>query len=489
MKKLFYFLCAIASLFTIHSCTNDISEDFISQKKIKLTQDEVFSISYEETKDLEEKTLFDMVNAFANLQNGTTTRSNATSFKIVKESFINKEGEFKEQEQATRAINNDDITSKICEIEFSNGSSTGRAIVSANANFPSIIAFIPQCSSEKIMEQTGASELLHASKASYLYNTIKMKESVDSLRLPTLKKISKELEVPINEISYEKVKDNIVITDIEPVTRTTNTVQIGDIKMQILRNKSIFPLVKTNWGQGAPYNGWFASADVKNIQDWVRTEDGNKNFSSVPAGCVNIAMAQMMTDTHLYRIPQISFPFPKPKYSIWQSGTFTPNWSLMTQTPKLDDRGAGGLIDAQYLITDLYVENKTTSKKDWDGAVISSEVSEENMLKTMSKYFYYQQKNAFNADMAWAALRDSHLVLMLTSDHAFIISGILVTEKEIATRQLVKTNDVYWHANLGWADECTGYYKLDNDAHAYFDANGVQEWDYKMDYLNNIYAK
>ena len=66
MKKLFYSLCAIASLFTIHSCTNDISEDFISQKKIKLTQDEVFSISYEETKDLEEKTLFDMVNAFAN---------------------------------------------------------------------------------------------------------------------------------------------------------------------------------------------------------------------------------------------------------------------------------------------------------------------------------------------------------------------------------------------------------------------------------------
>ena len=149
MKKLFYFLCAIASLFTIHSCTNEISEDFISQKRVKLTQDEVFSISYNETKDLEDKTLFDMVNAFANLQNGTTTRSNAISFKIVKESFINKEGEFKEQEQATRAINNDDITSKICEIEFSNGSSIGRAIVSANANFPAIIAFIPKCGANR----------------------------------------------------------------------------------------------------------------------------------------------------------------------------------------------------------------------------------------------------------------------------------------------------------------------------------------------------
>ena len=100
MKKHFYFLCAIASLFTIYSCTNDVSEDFISQKKVKLTQDEVFSISYDETKDLEEKTLFNMVSAFANLQNGTTTRSNATSFKIVKESFINKE----QQEPLTMTI-------------------------------------------------------------------------------------------------------------------------------------------------------------------------------------------------------------------------------------------------------------------------------------------------------------------------------------------------------------------------------------------------
>lgn len=146
-----------------------------------------------------------MVSSFSELQGGNVTRSNVASFKIVKESFIYKEGEFKEQEQATRAISNDDITSKICEIEFSNGSSIGRAVVSANANFPGIIAFIPQCSSETMLKQTGASELLHASKASYLYNTIKMKELVDSLRLPTLEKVSKELKLPLDEISYEAI--------------------------------------------------------------------------------------------------------------------------------------------------------------------------------------------------------------------------------------------------------------------------------------------
>ncbi len=488
MRKLFYFLCTIASLFTIHSCTHDVSEDFISQKKIKLTQNEVLSISYDETKDLKEKTLFNMVNAFANLQNGTTTRSNATSFKIVKESFINKEGEFKEQEQATRAINNDDITSKIYEIEFSNGSSTGRAIVSANANFPAIIAFIPKCSSEKMLEQTGASKLVHASKASYLYNTIKMKETVDSLRLPTLEKISKELEIPVNEVSYEKVKNHITIIDAEPTTRST-AVQIGDIEMQIYHDKSIFPLVKTNWGQEEPYNGWFSNIDRDGLRDWVRTQDGGKTFTSVPAGCVNIAMAQMMTYTHRRRIPQITFPIPRGKYELNNGMTFIPNWNQMTRTPKLDDPGAGGLIDAQYLILDLYIENKTTSKKDWDNAVIASEVSEQNMLNTMNKYFKYQPKAKFNGDMAWAALRDKHLVLMLTSDHAFIISGILVTEKAISTRELVKRNDVYWHANFGWADECTGFYQLDSNANTHFNANGLKQWSQQMDYLNNIHAK
>lgn len=487
MKKYLYFLCAMISLSTLHSCSNEILEDTTSKKMINLTKNEVFSISYDETKDLDERTLFNMVSSFASLQNGTTTRSNATSFKVVKESFINKEGEFNEKGQATRAINNDDITSKICEIEFNSSSSTGRAIVSANANCPAIIAFIPKCSNEKMMERTGASILIHASKASYLYNTIKMKELADSLRLPTLEKISKELELPINEISYERVKDYIAITDVTPTTRVT-AVQIGDIKMQVLDN-SILPLVKTNWGQDDPYNGWFSVVDKTGMRDWVRTENGGKNFTSVPAGCVNIAMAQMMTHTHLYRIPQTAFQIPKPEYISGNYGTFIPNWFEMTKTPKLDDKGAGGLIDAQRLIAELYIENKTKSKKDGDGAVIASEVTEENMLKTMDNYFIYNPKKAFNGDMAWAALRAERLVLMLTSDHAFIISGILITEKSVATRELVKNNDVYWHANLGWADECTGYYQLDSKANTYFEANGVKEWSYMVDYINNIHVR
>jgi hypothetical protein len=54
---------------------------------------------------------------------------------------------------------------------------------------------------------------------------------------------------------------------------------------------------------------------------------------------------------------------------------------------------------------------------------------------------------------------------------------------------MVKTNDLYWHANLGWADKNTGYYQLDGNARTFFEAGGVKEWCYKMDCIKNIRAK
>ena len=59
--------------------------------------------------------------------------------------------------------------------------------------------------------------------------------------------------------------------------------------------------------------------------------------------------------------------------------------------------------------------NKTTSKKDWDGAVLESGVSEENMLNTMNKFFKYNPKAPFDGDQVWASLRNNNPVLMLTN--------------------------------------------------------------------------
>lgn len=166
-----------------------------------------------------------------------------------------------------------------------------------------------------------------------------------------------------------------------------------------------------------------------------------------------------------------------------------PNFIKMTQKASINDLQGQAQMQVQYLMLNFYNMNKTTSKKDWDGAVLESGVSEENMLNTMNKFFKYNPKAPFDGDQVWASLRNNNPVLMLTTNHAFIISGLLITEKASQTRQMVKTNDLYWHANLGWADKNTGYYQLDGNARTFFEAGGVKEWCYKMDCIKNIRAK
>lgn len=477
MKTINYLSLGLFS-FALFSCSNENLDELSDQKMVKLTKNEVLSVSYDDAKELSENEVFNIVGAFFNTETTCMTKGVSPSFKITKKTFINREGEFEDKGIASKAVNiEDDITSTINEVEFSYSSNRGLAVVATDAKLPSVIAFIPN-EGEGARERTGLKELLHASKASYLYKAIKTKELVDSLRQPTLEKISKELEIPINEISYERIKDNIILTDASAVTKTT-AVQGPPAGIQKLPS-SIDPLVKTNWGQEDPYN---ASFYLKGKEDYIRTGNNGKVWGPVPVGCVNVAMAQMMGCAYLKIMP--------PTFVIPNGGnaTFVPNFPSMTQYPSITQLSGSARFNVEYLLLDLYIENNTTSKKAWDGAVTDSEVTEDNMLRTMNKYFKFSPKANFNGDLAWASLRNGNPVLMLTATHAFVLSGILITEKAHQTRQLVKTNDVYWYANLGWANEATGYYQLNGDANTYFEAGGTNEWCYKMEYLNNVHAK
>ncbi len=111
--------------------------------------------------------------------------------------------------------------------------------------------------------------------------------------------------------------------------------------------------------------------------------------------------------------------------------TYMPNFIKMTQKASINDLQGQAQMQVQYLMLNFYNMNKTTSKKDWDGAVLESGVSEENMLNTMNKFFKYNPKAPFDGDQVWASLRNNNPVLMLTTNHAFIISGLLITEKKL----------------------------------------------------------
>ncbi len=483
MKQINYFFILLFGL-TLFSCTENITEDVSGKDKIRLTQDEILSISYYDSPQLNEADIFNLVKSFMDLDGNETTRSASTTLQIGKKTYINKEGEFDDPQVATRALTDDiDITSPIYEVQLKRDSITGLAVVAADPRHFSIIAYIPNGASEEAMERSGAKDLLNASKGAYLYKAIKTKELVDSLQAPTLQKISHQLNIPIENITYERIKDNIIVIDSDLSTRVTAIPGTpGGVEK---KPSSIDPLVKTNWDQGDPYNGYFytASAINSNMVDMIADGRGGVNRGPVPAGCVNIAMAQMMTHTHLKVMP----------IRIVRNGyyDFVPDFSHMSKTPKLTDKGVTGtgITHAQWLITELYLLNKTKSGKNDFGWVTDSGVTDQDMMTTMARYFKYDANRGFDGDRVWAGLRNENLTLMCPDDHVFIIDGILITDKMITTRELVKTNDVYWHANFGWGNECTGYYKLDSNANTYFEAGSTTQFCYKMQCVMNVRAK
>jgi len=470
MKKNIFILTLI---FLTISCSDRLEES-IDPGKIILTQDEVMSIAFDDFQELGENEIIRIVQSFQEDQGDILTRSSVNPLKISKKTFVNVEGEHDNVEIATRS-EEPELTAPVFEVEFGSGEGKGMAVVGGDIRLPSVIAYMPKVGKNS-MQRTGADELLRASKSSYLYKLIKTKELIDSLRNPTLEKISEKLNIPYDEITYEKIEDRIIVSD-EIYTRTTAIPGVPP-GVQPNENYSIPPLVKTNWGQE---NQFTNVAEWNEYMDFVRDYDSNGNpagmsFRVVPAGCVNVAMGQMMT----YTEPQVDVP-----------GLGQPDWYGMTKYPTLLEGECPGHVSlgVPKVLLYLYRLNNTTSVKDWDGAVIESSVNETDMLRTMNTFFRFNNKAAFNADNALESLRDGRLILMLTSNHVFIISGLMVTNKANLTRELVRLYDVYWHANFGWSDECTGYYLLDDNANVYFEAGGIAVWSYNLQCLNNIRNK
>lgn len=477
MKKIITFLLIACAVMVSCTKSGEEAQTQIDPNKVQLTPDEVTSLSFYNDQELSDAEVIWLVAEFNNAQNkGRKTRSETSDYKINRKTYINPEGEFSQKAVATRAGNgSDELTSPIVEVQFHNNNEKGLAFVSADARKPGIIAFIPKMGSEYTMKQSGAEELLKISKASYLYELTKVKEIADANRETMLAKINSKLGIPMQEINYDKVKDKIELVD--PVTRAT-PVQRLPPGVNYDPDLTIDPKIKVNWGQEEPFNSMFYTKGDK-LYGLVRKASGD-GYGYFPVGCVNVAIGQILTFTK----PLMSIPMGNISGYV--------NWEPMISNPTTSNpiHQGGAFNDLAYLLLYLYTINDTdSSATDWQGYHYVSNVSEENMIKTMNRYFRFDPKRIFLNDPAWKALRDNRVILGLTSDHAFIIDGLLVANTVTQTRQLVKEHDTYWHANFGWSDEYTGFYKVESDAHTHFEAGGQDFWETTLEYMNNIRGK
>lgn len=467
MKKLSIFWLVIICLIAA-SCVQsiDYSQSIIDPEKVQLTPDEMTSLAFTEKAELSDSEICWMVEEFGKAQGTTMTRSiTPVNIRISRKTYLNPHGEFTEMKAATRAGESaEELTAPIVEVEFTQEGKEGMAVVSSDARHPSVIAYIPETGPENILKVTGADRLLYAAKSSYLYKLIRAKELADSLQETTLNKISNKLGIPVKDITYSKVKHNIQVADQQ--TRTSPITNPFEAGIQPDNEQTIWPLVQVEWGQDAPYNSWFQQ---NGYFGKVRVYADNGSYMDVdgpyPVGCVNVAIGQMLT-------------YYKNRIQITNNVTYSPDWNKIV----------AGQADTQIydLMIYLYRLNHTYPvKDDYSGVVLSSNVDEKDMMATMNKYFKFDPKFKFNPDWAWDSLKKKHLMLMLTSDHAFLLDGMLIAYFRSMTRELLKTRDVYWHANLGWGGPGNGFYQLQKDTHVFFDS--VKAWDYNIDYLCDIH--
>lgn len=202
-------------------------------------------------------------------------------------------------------------------------------------------------------------------------------------------------------------------------------------------------------------------------------------YLNYPVGCVNIAIGQVLSFTKNYLANMSSV------------GIYAANvpWDGING-PNLETYSSSAQFGVKNMLKWLYEKNGTTPVTDWKGDVIATSTTEDRMIACMRQFFTFDNKTTFNADQMWAALRKNRVAICaIGDDHVIIISGMLVTSIQ-QTRQLVQDNDVYWHVNFGWADECTGYYKVNRPAaDCLLEAGQYVQWDYQLSYWNNIRSK
>lgn len=448
MKTLrFLFLTSIL-LIGICSCYSNIEQEGMSiddagiTQYVELSEAEFISVMYDNKRELKENEVFDIVKRFQSAyENKTPTRglADGSTFKIKGKYYISTLSTIPN----SRSAGGEKIESPIYEVALNNGESEGLAIVSGDSRAPIVLAYIPKVSNQEEFNLSAASELMRMSKESLLLDLMKMKSIRDSLKTITIEKISSSLGIKPTEVTLNVILQNVMLKSDGPnLTRATST-QIENMPTQIL--SMVYPMITTNWDQRAPYNSKLMMANVWN--------GSGGTYTNVYAGCAVIAVAQLLA-------------YCEPSMTI---GNAPVNWSLLKENSKIsntDSQQKKEMIGS--LIAEIYEKTATQPSYNDSGYVTGSGSYYYNYIPYMNQFVLSGDYQLYNADVVKNSLDRKRPLLIRGEGHAFILDGYIIAKKN--TRTIVKNYDLYWHANLGWGDLNTGFYRLNLDTNVDFES-------------------
>lgn len=469
-KKSFIFLNLVLtlSLGFFFSCSeNEFTSKVINNDeanfKISMTQAEAISIAFDDiSNELSEEEIRAYVRNFSpNTNSLTRSSSSITDIEISNKYYVGNN---------TNTRNSGSLTIPFYEVKFHHNGTIGLAVVSGDRRAPGVIAYIENndSNSEANISKQYMLEIAQQSTISEIRNVIHIQ---DSLRAKTINKIALELDIPIHEVSFEKLKSNINIID-QTITRSPSY-----NKPLSAIEASNGPFIAVKWGQRTPYNMLLPYCSQEYIhydidangEVTIATKYRKRNR---PAGCAVIAIAEALT-------------YLKPTLTI---NGITMNWNLLTQDSSLTYSPWVSQPDmTQYpqsnmaatLVKYIYEQTKTTPKYGYknpnyesesnDPVVLSGTTSKSNLKSFMQTVSNLNEYNKWAPDEILGSVMSGHISIVLgcskgdsSNSHAWIIDGYAQCVK--TSRTILKQYDLYFHASMGWDGINDGYYRFNSNS-------------------------
>lgn len=435
MKKEIIGLILLISTF-LSSCNQEYSDEndskLKSYKKVELSMEEYISIAYEMPREIDNDEIESIINSFISIQSKNKTKNTSKCEIEIKNKYFIRNEEDKSSEEKI----------PILKTEIRNNGKSGVIYISADERFPDILAYIPEVVDTLPNDNSGPTMMLKYAEnvvlsKSRMYNQIK-----DSLRIPTLEKISKQLQITPNDVHFENVKDFI---EIKGINSTKSIIDFDPTSGQVLLSK-IGPYIYTEWGQLTPYNNSLGGA----CPDWFG-DPTNYNVSSVI-----VAITQILG-------------FFEP--SLNANGTQI-NWPYLKEKPEIVEPNyfnAGDPVAKRNMVAALmkFCSNKCSVTYTCSGSSYSMN-NITNFLKTYG--INMDGSRNFDFNVIKTALDNVKLTLCYgktstNEGHSWVIDGYMT----VSPTGTISNSNFYVHANMGMSNYYNGYYLINSNTGVTFD--------------------
>lgn len=463
-------ICAVAFLGCVeHPNGNNANEEYYP--KIVLTPEEFASVAYDNPEELTDSEVSELVKGFVlaneGMGNSVVTRgANLSAMRIVNKSYISSFDGTAIETASRKTRSRANAAVPVYEVEVGSQKGEGYAVVCGDERAAKVIFYCTDSPQDREMD-ISTRYLLELSKKSVLADIEQIEQIRKETREATLEKIGSELNIPINEIRYDEIKNSVFIADDEVSTRTNipgNPVGGHGWPPNIL--SFVNPMTVVTWHQGEPYNWQIPIGDLWDNYQLLSTYPGHYNV-----GCANVCIAQLFS---ILKVPMYGLTLNNRSMLI--------DWNYITSVPTI-------FVDEDYpeysspprmvemigaLMHRLYIDceaepDEITNEETGVTATIQTNVEIPKMLDYLDEKTTFSGSVNFNGDFAKQSLTALKPVLLygfghdvdkngIASDepsgHAFLIDGYFVCRKPGQT-----SFDNYWSVNMGWeGNMAKGYF-------------------------------